>query len=423
MVENVIRDLAEENTLACSALFRIADIRYSDTVPTLAVSLSSRPTLLINRSFLEQYLQCEDDLKAALVHEFLHVLLRHTEKYSTNTPLLNIALDAIINSTIHRLFGPRYSNLFVRLYKDHGIEKLLRPAEPKQRPTAGDLWENLRERIYKGEFAADDLHELILFLRKKQQVREGLLFTGNHGDLQETISAENEQLLGDLIRRADGKGIWKNQVIHGTAKELNADESDRSSHMAWRHGTHRLLNQCLIPDPRETQARESRVILPMISSGDRRAFATLRMSPFIPFSSMLLTSRGAAEKVNIYLDVSGSMANELKEITSLLMHFRDRIRMPLWAFSNEVEKARFRNGRLTTKTTTGTSIRCVFDHIRARGFKRNLIITDGYTEAISIDMLEGIDRSGLRVLVSADGSAVRFAEWGIPYHLLQPIKP
>jgi len=126
-IRYVIQDMTSENPLACRALFKIADVEFTGKVPTMAVSLSGNPILKINLDFCRKHLRSENDVKAVLLHEFLHVLLLHTEKYKISNPLLNIALDAIINSIIYRYKGMDYAGFFARFYKWEGISLLLRP--------------------------------------------------------------------------------------------------------------------------------------------------------------------------------------------------------------------------------------------------------------------------------------------------------
>ena len=67
-------------------------------------------------------------MKAVICHEFLHVLLRHTERTSPLTPPEHLALDAVINAIIHRELGKDYSD-FMRLFYANvtGAYRLLRP--------------------------------------------------------------------------------------------------------------------------------------------------------------------------------------------------------------------------------------------------------------------------------------------------------
>jgi DNA invertase Pin-like site-specific DNA recombinase len=84
-----------------------------------------------------------------------------------------------------------------------------------------------------------------------------------------------------------------------------------------------------------------------------------------------------------------------------------------------IDPAVFRNGRIEYRSTGGTSISCVFDHIRENRFRRSLIVTDGYIEYIRPEMLRGIDLGGLRVLLSSMGQGAAFEGKGITYHQLK----
>lgn len=150
-IKNIVHDLSEENAFACRALFQISEIIFTRKVPTLAVTLSKNPMLLINMNFLNKYAITEYHVRAVLMHEFLHVVLLHTEKYSVNTPLINIALDAIINSIIHRRYGDRYSDFFSKFYKWEGLQCLLRPKlEGEHYP---EEWDEVHKLIYSGKLA------------------------------------------------------------------------------------------------------------------------------------------------------------------------------------------------------------------------------------------------------------------------------
>ncbi len=95
--------------------------------------------------------------------------------------------------------------------------------------------------------------------------------------------------------------------------------------------------------------------------------------------------------------------------------------MPLWVFSNEVEKAAFKDGKLVYNSTGGTSVSCVFDHIRVNRFRKNLIVTDGFTETITEQMIKSISLEKLWVIVSANGDATEFNRHHIKYTQLKKI--
>jgi predicted metal-dependent peptidase len=123
----------------------------------------------------------------------------------------------------------------------------------------------------------------------------------------------------------------------------------------------------------------------------------------------------------IYLDVSGSMSEEIDELISLLYHFRTYIKMPLLVFSNEVVPARFKDGKLEYESTGGTSIGPVFDHLRQNNIKKSLIVSDGYVEKIDDFMLRNLRRENINMLVSANGNPQKFMDMKIPYLQLEKL--
>ena len=418
-VRNIIADMAEEDPFACQALFRITEVEFTKDVPTLAVSLASRPTLFVNREFLDGHAQSEEDVKAVLMHEFLHVVLQHTEKFTSNTPLLNIALDAVINAIIHRTHGEAYSDFFRRFYRPEGLQILLRTWETADKVTT-DRWQALHQKVYSGAIAADDLLELFQSMcRHRYLVKIQLI--GGHDRWGNPVSEENRKLLEGILERMDGTGIWNKPRDPGRA-DMMQRESRRREKMRmrdWNRDTLRILEKCLLPDRSSHRETASPLRLPILSPGDRKSFAGLRSGGFIPFSEHATVKRRPADSVNVYLDVSGSMSQEIDRLLSMLEGFREHIRKPLWVFSDQVDPAVFRNGRIEYRSTGGTSISCVFDHIRENRFRRSLIVTDGYIEYIRPEMLRGIDLGGLRVLLSSMGQGAAFEGKGITYHQLK----
>jgi hypothetical protein len=155
------------------------------------VSIRRRPVLSINSDFLEQHVLTEMDLRTLFLHEFLHVLLNHTLRYKVNTPLLNLALDSIINSIIHRFFGTEYSDFFCRYYSTDGAMALLRPAQFVSIPTE---LRAVHGQVYRGEISADEVHELLEFLLGASLDLKGIEFLGGH-DFNQPVSEKNKKIL------------------------------------------------------------------------------------------------------------------------------------------------------------------------------------------------------------------------------------
>jgi len=414
-------DLADENPFACQALLQIAGTRFTTEVPTLAVTLSDEPMLLVNPRFLEENARTEADIRCFLLHEFLHVVLRHTETYEHNSPLLNIALDAVINAIIHRTCGPELSNTFCRLYPPSEVMCLLRTWGNADRNTTR-TWKSLHDRIYSGAIAADDLHELLQALQGVAESPNGILLIGNHAT-DRRVSQANAKRLDEILKRMTGVRIWNHREGPGQSDRLQrlVQRITNTRIEAWHSETARLIDEVLQPDPTRIGDHPTETRLPILSPGDRRAFATLRKGGILPFSRHLLNGRSPDETARVYLDTSGSMDNVLQQLVALLAHFQHRIRLPLHVFSNRVADARIENGRLKYDSTGGTSISCVFDHIREQKAGKCLIVTDGYVENIDKQMLRDIPLSSLRVLVTADGSTSSFEKSRIPCHRLKTL--
>ena len=160
----VLGELVEENPLAVRAVLKILDIEFTDQVDTLAVTVEAQPRLLVNLKFLKEHCRSETDVKAVICHEFLHVLLRHTDGIKLDTPADHLALDAVINAIIHRTLGTEYSDMMGHYYASVGYPyKLLRPYTyrgqyrdfKKNRPLM-EVW----AALYDGRLCADDIREL-----------------------------------------------------------------------------------------------------------------------------------------------------------------------------------------------------------------------------------------------------------------------
>jgi len=418
-VRYIVQDMASENALACRALFEISEVVFTAKVETMAVTLSKKPVLLINLDFCCRHLENENEVKAVLLHEFLHVLLLHTEKYSHTDPLFNIVLDAIINAIIYRYKGMTYAGFFVRFYKWEKITFLLRSREYES-PLEKE-WMDIHDGIYKGNYCADDLYELLDYLRKKagSENYDDVFLLGDHSE--PLISSEMKKVLDGIMQKMDGTLIWNNPVSRGAGEKLSIEDEQVRKYKTrkWQHATMTILEKCLFPDRRMKTADTSReVVMPVLSSSDRRAMARFKYSGMVPFSKNESIVNVAREQAVVYLDVSGSMSEEIDDLISLLHFFRAQIRMPLYVFSGEVAEATFKNGRLVYGTCYGTRIEPVFEHIRKNRIRKSLVVSDGYVEKITPGMTLGLVKGNIHVLISSGGNPEAFEQAGITWSQL-----
>ena len=129
----LIAELVDENPFAIRAVLKILEVEFTERVPTMAVTREHRPRLLVNLGFVKKHCATDDHVKAVICHEFLHVLLCHTEDKRPLTPARHLAFDAVINAIIHRTFGPSFSSMMGKYYAGTGdIRRILRPMNKEE---------------------------------------------------------------------------------------------------------------------------------------------------------------------------------------------------------------------------------------------------------------------------------------------------
>jgi len=417
--ESILYDLIDENTLACAAVLRIVTVQYTNSVPTLAVTAQEKPRLLVNLDFVCKHCHCEEDVKAVLLHEFLHVLLNHTIDFKIVTPALNIALDAIINAIIHRLAGPIISDFFSRFYADETeITRLLRPYNSIDQTNRLDqIWADL----YAGKLVVDDILDLAEQLTTPKDL--DCLLVGNHAGLE---TCDKDSVLGEAVRETlqqmDGSGIWRDIQLPGLGGALADAEAlaVNDSYREWEQDAWRILRKCLTDDKnnRHIIPVDIDITLPVLTPADRRAWLRAGWSPILPSSRSTTKVRRqeSGKTAQVYLDISGSMNEELNALVGLLWKLRRHIRSPFWSFSNTVESAEIIDGQLKTCGTGGTDLNPVLEHIIKTRAKKSIIITDGYVGGIASHLLEQVQSAQqIYGIVSRDGITTPFQQIGIEY--------
>ncbi|MDA1095558.1 MAG: M48 family metalloprotease, partial [Acidobacteria bacterium] len=442
--KDIYRELIDENPLAIRAVLKILEVEFTDTVPTLAVTCDGRPRLLVNLGFVRDHCRTDAQVKAVICHEFLHVLLRHTECFTIVTKAEHVALDAVINAIIHRSLGAEYSAMMSRYYAHvTGVARLLRPmteadASRAQRASWGGVRVSPAERqllaawsgLYSGHLVADDIRDLAR--DQCAAIRRNVPLLGGHdhpaagqaggtsgdevvpGAGGSEAGADGEAILTEAVETAlkamNGSGIFrspKGRGIGATAyhSDVRAADTDIAR---WRRETYAVLRRHLLPDAQSIarEAVDAHFTLPVLSPGDRRAVLKARWSPLIPTATWDTAQPARAGSAHVYLDVSGSMSAEMPLIVALLGRLRPYIRRPFWAFSNVVAPARIERGRLLTETTGGTSLSCVLAHVARTTPRAAIIVTDGYIEALEPrDVAAATKHTRLHVIVTRDGNA------------------
>lgn len=451
--KNLLLELIDENPFAIRAMLKILEVIFTTRIPTLAVTCEDRPQLLVNLDFICKHCKTDNHVKAVICHEFLHVLLRHTEQTTKLTTARHIALDGVINAIIHRQYGPEYSEMMANYYKKvEGLQKLLRPMNRKEQAwfdnhsyPANQLpqWVMAWSGLYAGKLVADDIEGLAESISKKSSagdkqnadlgpftLKEGLPnsidnLIGNHSEFGEPLPGELTDILDQILKEMNGKGIWRSPKQRGVgANPYEALFNAQDDPMAkWQQKTLAVLRQHLQPDRQSKSvrmvSREYRI--PVLSSSDRRAFLRTLWDPFLPeatWDSQIPKRDGSAQ---VYLDVSGSMNAEMPQIIALLGRLSRYIRKPFWAFSDIVAPAIIERGQLKTDTTGGTSMQCVLEHVAKTRPQSAIVVTDGYIEKLDKRLVTNVAATKLHVLLTRDGSPGEIRRIGLPYTQLDKV--
>ena len=423
------RELIEENPFAVRAVLKVLQVEFTETVPTLAVTCETRPRLLVNLAFLKKHCRTDQHVKAVICHEFLHVLLRHTERIAGFSPAEHVAFDAVINAIIHRELGDDYSEFMSRYYaKEKGVRRLLRPPTRTERtPDFGSRSPLMRAwvSLYNGLLIADDIADLARdILDVKTVPSTGTVLIGGHdhtefvGELPEVL----QEALDQALKSMNGCGIWRSPKERGVGANAYRAAIPGVSQgvQRWRRETLEVLRRHLVPDPKAVRhdTRPLHFTVPVLSPGDRRATLRALWSPLLPEALWSTEQRLRSGTAQVYLDVSGSMNAEMPLIIGLLARLGSFIHKPLWAFSDVVAKAEIVNGRLLADTTGGTSMACVLEHIAETRPAAAVVVTDGYIETLSPGLLAGVRGTRLHAIVTRDGSPAMLHQAGISYSQL-----
>jgi hypothetical protein len=377
--------------LALDHLLGLFSIAYSRKIPTAAVRTEVPPRLLFNREFVDERCQTDEHLLMLLMHEMYHLVLGHTRLFPLVTPAHNFAFDAVINAMICKSMpGYEYVSFFTELYRDEGIQALLRPPEswsPGLEGQArwkleGDLLE-AHKALYteEGDLTYRDIFDLVV---ARIEADAGVALLGSHreGQTEEAMSDP------DIVKAvAEIVGKWPAFEPRGGR--------DRGSDLA----------ECVIEliEPRTSVSRTIREAIAKIAvhgSGLRHIFTTTDRETLFPYPTIPdrrasvmqclgqspVYFRGHAPglcrenagQVHVYLDVSGSMDSYLETIFGCLRPIQNRLYPQIHVFSTEVVDCPIGNillGRYAS--TCGTDINCVLEHIIEHKIRKAAIVTDG----------------------------------------------
>jgi len=397
-----ILDTFPSGSYALTALLRLLDIEASSDVETAAVQCRIQPRLLINPAFVASHAQTPEKLLMLVMHELHHVLLGHTTLFPRCTRAQNFVFDAVINGIICRMFEDPAYTAFLTDYYDSNVYPLclLRPPPgwPHTTRRAGALATlptELASRIHAIHLALyssagasyqevfEALPNLLPDLNSVQFTLLGSHHGKEGGELQQTSPLLFDAVRGiveqwpqppDPIQGRSLADILKYQTIHpdkvpATTRQLLRGLMRKVANI---HGAGRARQ-------RHNDCQE--VITP-VPSLSRRSMVlhAIGVAPLLHTGTVAWrhpVRQGA--RVHVYLDVSGSMDDVLRELYGAVLDCADHVHSTIHLFSSKVADVSLSDLRRgVCHSTGGTEIACVAEHMREHGVRRAVLVTDGW---------------------------------------------
>jgi len=369
------------NLTFLSEFLLLSEIILDKDIPSARIEKDSgRFRIRINPDFLSEYCDTPYKFTALLLHEIFHHLLGHLgQRFNM---IKNIAADAIINSLLYQI-DKRLGALFKELYQpDEFPELLLRPdSQPQDEETDQIyhyLWQPHIMNMEEGETCIS-LPDLISFLERKLKQEPSVFLLGSHNETEKDAPIF-EDIDEELIQNQNIKSFLSQSPLHQEFLEDIKKKIEKrylkAMEKALIHALLYNLNQNVINFSEE---KIQKSVVPARLSSRKDIF--LLAEGFYPTFFRIRSQEAISGRVNIYIDVSGSVRQKLPFIYALLKQFSSYLAPEIYLFSEEVVRINkeqlFQNEILTTM---GTSFDCVAEHLLENQIKKALLITDGIAE-------------------------------------------
>lgn len=417
------------------ALFRLMKIEATEAVETACVECTSRPRILVNPRFVERHAATPERLLMLVMHELHHVILGHTRLYPRVTSTDNLVFDAVINAMLCQLFPQHeYTSLFTEFYSDARFpECFLRPPSgwqfeegphapkppvpPSLRKPGMEGLAALYCALYTPPGATYSELRTALSPRIEFLVSDLPALLGDHADEDGGESSSSGGLEGrspallQEIRRIVERWPRPKDPITGRStaelfeqSKVHARKSHRSQ-LQWLlqrvgggQGAGRVRG--LVEEPLLVQTG--------VPSLDRRAMVSARLGlrPLL-YTAGLTTRRRkpSGHRVHIYLDVSGSIGELVGPLYGAVLNCQDLVHPVVHLFSTSVADATLAELRKgVCRTTGGTDIACVAEHMRANAVRRAVIVTDGFVGRPGLQHAEVLRAATLGVALTPGDS-------------------
>lgn len=401
------------SSLHMMEFLKLMEIRFAEEeTKSAAVTCTSRPELLLNKAFVDSYCKTDEHLFMLVMHELYHIILGHTHLFKRHTDIDNIAFDAVINAILCRMFpGEEYVSFFTSINSDETFPGcILRPIGNKTPlkyiPVLKNLYyTNTGTYFEVYECITNELEEML----KNGQIKYVLL--GNHDD-------NNDDMSNPLLKKMLDKVIskWPREMIVN-GRDLGGELEDKTIEFAKaernaQNKMKRLLRKSGVIQGSVSKRKmsiqyvqeDATLVTPDYKDRTLLTKSIIYEQPLL-YNSALINSkvvRDSNVQSLVYLDVSGSVVDDINHFAPLLLKPYKNKECLLFAFSTivvPVSYQDFRKGKY--KSTGGTSLNCIFEHYfslpKKKQTKKVLILTDGETGKVADDYYQKIKQQKIEV--------------------------
>lgn len=401
------------SSLHMMEFLKLMDIRFAEEeTKSAAVTCTSRPELLLNKAFVDAYCKTDEHLFMLVMHELYHIILGHTHLFKRHTDIDNIAFDAVINAILCRMFpGEEYVSFFTSINSDETFPGcILRPignrTPLKYIPVLKNLYyTNTGTYFEVYECITNELEEML----KNGQIKYVLL--GNHEDNNDDM---NNPLLKKMLDKVISK--WPREMIVN-GRDLGGELEDKTIEFAKaernaQNKMKRLLRKSGVIQGSVSKRKmsiqyvqeDATLVTPDYKDRTLLTKSIIYEQPLLYNSSLINSKvvRDSNVQSLVYLDVSGSVVDDINHFAPLLLKPYKNKECLLFAFSTivlPVSYLDFRKGKY--KSTGGTSLNCIFEHYfslpKKKQTKKVLILTDGETGKVADDYYQKIKQQKIEV--------------------------
>jgi len=426
-IEERVLDCFPSGSYALAALLRLMDIVESDKIPTAAVECQIQPRLLINPDFVDEHANSPERLVMLVMHELHHILLGHTTLFKTVTKTDNFVFDCVINALISKMFPePEHISFLTGFYSDKSFpECLLRPPPGWNGMSVGKLPSGIHAlpnkhqlaigEVYRGLYSETGVtYEEIYNVLPQHLATEmilGIPLLGGHdkdGAINGNIEGRSPVLF-DIVRSIVEEWPQPPDPIRGRSLadiihlETLSNRSVPGNRSVLRSLLRKVGGRNTCGQIRRVSDLKITVPTP-IPVLDRRStvLRALGAAPaFYTGSTEIRRRAPSSDRVHVYVDVSGSM-NGLKDaIYGAVSDCRDWVHPVIHLFSNSISEITHDDLRKgIVRTTGGTDVSCIADHMKINKARRACIITDGWV---------GIPRGGDFTILAKSRLGVAYA--------------